>query len=251
MDPFLENQEWEDFHTRLMTAISDRLSPGLEPDYLVRVERRVYVEQASEDPGSVRRADVAILSMDSGPALGRTSFETSGTAVAVECEVPMPVERSETYLFVRHRVSMEVVTVIELLSPANKRRNGTGRHEYLAKRTEFLSRSSHLVELDLLRGGDRLPLIGPVPAADYFAIVSRANRRPRCEVYAWTIRDPLPTIPIPLKRGDADAMLPLQDVFEIVYQRARYDLSMNYNSPLEPPFSSDESNWLNHLRQSK
>jgi len=251
MDPFLENQEWEDFHTTFNTIMRERLSSGLEPDYLVRVGRRIYVEHVREDLNTVRRAAVAVLSLDSGPAFGRTRSDTSGGAVAVECEVPMPVERSETYLVVRHRVSMEVVTVIELLSPANKRRNATGRHEYLTKRTELLSSSSHLVELDLLRGGDRLPLIGPVPVADYFAIIRRANRRPRCEVYAWTIRDPLPTIPIPLKRGDADAMLPLQEVFEIVYQQARYYPSVDYNSPLEPPFSSSESDWLKRLRQSK
>ena len=251
MDPFLESQEWEDFHTTFNTVMRERLSAGLEPDYLVRVERRVYVEQVSEDPGTMRRADVAVLSMDSGPAFGRTGTDTSGAAVAVECEVPMPVERSETYLVVRHRVTMDVVTVIELLSPANKRRNGTGRHEYLTKRTEFLSSSTHLVELDLLRGGDRMPLVGPVPPGDYFSMVSRAYRRPKCEVYSWTVRNPLPAIPIPLKRGDADIMLPLQEVFETVYQQARHDLSVNYNSPLDPPFSSEEADWLKQLRQSK
>lgn len=50
MDPFLESQEWEDFHTRLITAFSDRLSPKIEPDYLVRVERRVYVESETLTP---------------------------------------------------------------------------------------------------------------------------------------------------------------------------------------------------------
>ena len=147
MDPFLESQEWEDFHTTFNTVMRERLSAGLEPDYLVRVERRVYVEQVSEDPGTMRRADVAVLSMDSGPAFGRTGTDTSGAAVAVECEVP--------------------------------------------------------------------------------------------------------AIPIPLKRGDADIMLPLQEVFETVYQQARYDLSVNYNSPLDPPFSSEEADWLKQLRQSK
>ena len=68
--------------------------------------------------------------------------------------------RRETYLVVRDRETMQVVTVIELLSPSNKRRNGDGRREYLTKREEFLSSSTHLVELDFLRGGLRLPVIG-------------------------------------------------------------------------------------------
>ena len=242
MDPFLENQEWEDFHSRMITALSDRLSPGVQPDYVVRVERRIYVERPDEDTDTFRRADVAILAMDSGPAAGLHG-STDSCAVAVECELPMSVERQETYLIVRERETMEVVTVIELLSPANKRHRSDGRREYLSKRNEFLSSSSHLVELDFLRGGERLPVIGSLPPGDLYAIVSRAYRRPRCSVYAWTLRNKLPTIPIPLKRGDADAQISLQEVFDIVWQRARYDLSLNYKTPLDPPFSAVESEW--------
>ena len=172
--------------------------------------------------------------------------ETS--AVAVECELPMSIERQETYLIVRERETMEVVTVIELLSPANKRPRSDGRREYLSKRNEFLSSSSHLVELDFLRGGERLPVIGSLPAGDFYAIVSRAYRRPRCSVYAWTLKDKLPAIPIPLKRGDADAQVSLQEVFDIVWQRARYDLSVNYKTPVDPPFSAVESEWVKTLR---
>jgi len=247
MDPFLESQEWEDFHSRMITALSDRLSPRVQPDYVVRVERRIYVERPDENTDSIRRADVAILAMDSGPATGSLGA-TDTTAVAVECELPMPVERQETYLIIRERESMEVVTVIELLSPANKRYRSDGRREYLSKRNEFLSSSSHLVELDLLRGGERLPVVGKLPRGDCYAIVSRSYRRPRCSVYAWTMTDKLPTIPIPLKRGEADAEVSLQEIFDIVWERARYDLSLNYNKPPEPPFNATESEWAKTLR---
>ncbi|MCA9010910.1 MAG: DUF4058 family protein [Planctomycetaceae bacterium] len=74
----------------------------------------------------------------------------------------------------------------------------------------FLSSPTHLVELDLLRGGMRLPVVDTLPPGDYYAIVSRAKRRPKCEVYAWTLHEKLPVIPIPLKLGDADATVPLQ-----------------------------------------
>lgn len=245
MDPFLEAQEWEDFHTRLMTAFSDRLSPDVEPEYLIRVERRVYVERVGEEPETMSRADIAVIAVDSGPAAGILS-QMPGT-IAVECELPMPIERYETYLVVRDRETMQVVTVIELLSPANKRRGGDGRREYLTKRREFLASKSHLVELDLLRGGVRLPVVGSLPSGDFYAIVSRANRRPRCEVYSWTLRDKLPPIPIPLKRGDADAVVPLQEVFDTVYQHARYDLSVKYDAALEPPLSDVELQWVKQL----
>ena len=160
--------------------------------------------------------------------------------MTAECELPMPIERQETYLVIRDRETMKVVTVIEVLSPSNKRRNGDGRREYLTKRVEILSSPTHLVELDLLRGGMRLPVVGSLPPGDYYAIISRVKRRPRCEVYAWTLRDTLPSIPIPLKQGDDDAVVPLQEVFDTVYQRARYDLSVKYDATLDPPLNESE-----------
>jgi hypothetical protein len=243
MDPFLEAQEWEDFHTRFITAFSDRLSPNIEPDYLVRVERRVYVEAVGGEPESMRRADIAIVAVDGTPANGLLS-QHAGSMTA-ECELPMPIERQETYLVIRDRETMRVVAVIELLSPANKRSKGTGRHEYMIKRQEILSSPTHLVELDLLRGGLPLPVVGTLPPGDFCAIISRAQRRPKCEVYAWTLNDKLPLIPIPLKSGDADASVPLQEIFDTVYQRARYDLSVKYDAPLDPPLSEDELQWVN------
>lgn len=238
MDPFLESQVWEDFHTTFDTVLRERLGPSLEPDYLVRVKRRVYVEHVGVVPETLRRADVAVIAVDAGPAGGRLSQGVGD--MTAECELPMPIKRQETYLVIRERETMRVVTVIELLSPSNKRRNGDGRREYLTKREEILSSPTHLVELDLLRGGMRLPVVGSLPPGDYYAIVSRAKRRPRCEVYAWTLSDKLPAIPIPLNPGDDDAVVPLQDVFETVYQRARYDLSVKYNAVLGPPLNESE-----------
>ena len=90
----------------------------------------------------------------------------------------------------------------------------------------------------------RQPVVETLPTGDYYAIISRAKHRPKCDVYAWTLRDKLPVIPIPLKPGDADASVPLQEVFDIVYQRARYDLSVKYNAPLDPRLTPDELRWV-------
>ena len=158
--------------------------------------------------------------------------------------VPMPDEQREAYLVVRDRETMEVVTVIETLSPANKRPGSRGRSEYLSKREMVFQSSTHLVELDLLRGGDRLPMTDRLPPGDYYAIVSREERRPRAEVYAWPLLHALPTIPIPLKRGDADVSLELQTVFTTVYDRARYHLSVDYSAELDPPLDETVHQWL-------
>jgi len=251
MDPYVERQEWEDFHTTLNTVIRETLAPRIEPQYVVRVERRVYVESPyrGEELDHFRRSDVAILA--SG-RVGAPVEASGGVALApVEGEVMMPEERRETYLVIRERKTLEVVTVIETLSPANKRLGGDGRREYLEKRNDVLNSRANLVELDLLRGGERLPMSTSLPPGDYYAIVSRADRRPKVDVYAWSLRQPLPIIPIPLKGDDPDVPLDLQKVFTTVYDRARYDLTVDYSARLSPPLSKSEAAWAKRLRAGK
>jgi hypothetical protein len=144
---------------------------------------------------------------------------------------------------VRLRETREVVTVLETLSPRNKRHGSDGRREYLEKRREVLQSQTHLVELDLLRGGKRLPMKTRLPPATYYALVSR-RRQPRAELYAWTVRDPLPTIPIPLKTGDPDVLLDLQAAFGTVYDRARYHLSLDYTRSLHPRLKEFDREWF-------
>jgi hypothetical protein len=180
---------------------------------------------------------------DGTPRTGEAA-SAAATLAPVPGVVPMPEERRETYLVIRERESRQVVTVIETLSPANKRSGGDGRREYLRKREEVLSSDTHLVELDLLRGGQRLPMLKPLPTGDYYAIVSRGYRRPRAEVYARTLRDPLPVIPVPLAKGEPDVPLDLKSVFDTVYDRARYGLSLDYTQALVPPLSEEDRKWV-------
>ncbi len=243
MDPFIERQEWEDFHTTFNTVLREALAPTLEPRYVVRVERRVYVEDGTAwDESQIhRRSDVAILNTG---ADWQPRPEATASPVGIECLVVMPDEQREHYLVIRECDSQEVVTVVETLSPANKRRGGTGRGEYLSKREQILQSRSHLVEIDLLRGGERMPLESEWPDCDYAAMVSRVNRRPRVTVFPWRLLDRLPSIPIPLKRGDPDALLDLQSAFTTVFDRARYARTLNYREALRPALTAAEQQWL-------
>jgi hypothetical protein len=214
---------------------------------VVRVERRVYDEGHFSDGEQWRSADAAVLW--SGDVNSAPSTAPAGIAVMaapLERIIPMPQKRRETYLVIRERESLEVVNVIETLSPANKRTVSDGRQQYLEKRGEILSSRSNLVELDLLRGGMRLPVVG-LPATDYCALVSRARLRPKVSIYPWTIHQPLPPIQIPLKGDDADVSLDLQSAFTTVYERARYQLSLDYSASLEPPLSSEDAEWAKRL----
>ena len=244
MDPFIEMQEWQDFHARFNTTIADLIAGETRPKYAVRVEPRVYVESVYDDP-HIRQADVAILGV---PEYSDSQFSSSAAAVAasVECALPMPIERRETFLVIRDRDTMEVVTVIETVSPANKR-PGVGRTEYLGKRVSIFCSRTNLVELDLLRGGDRLPMFQPLPAADYYAIIARRGRRPMAQVFPWMLRDKMPTIPIPLMMGDADVTLDLQAALSTVYDRAGYDLTLDYQAAIEPALDESAANWSGEI----
>jgi hypothetical protein len=141
----------------------------------------------------------------------------------------------------------EVVTVIEVLFPGNKRVGSDGQREYLRKRGDVLLSATHLVELDLLRGGERLPTIEPLPPGDYYAFVCRRQRRFQAEVYAWLLPQPLPPIPVPLAEADADIVLDLQAICTTVYDCAGYDYSLNYRQTIAPPLSDAEQAWAQQL----
>ena len=124
---------------------------------------------------------------------------------------------------------------------------GAGRVEYLDKRDALIDRPVNLVELDLLTGGRRLPMQRPMPVGDYFALVARAERRPDCDVYAWSIRQSMPLIPIPLRAPDPDVLLNLADAFTLAYQRGRYARLIDYARPLDLPLRPEDKGWAEQL----
>ncbi len=248
LDPYIEGPDWEDFHVRLIGVISERLLPSVRPSYVVRAERRVYVAHDIElDPSQVR-PEVAILRKSGKRATrGGGGVARTRSADPVVLTLPIPEEHREAFLVLRLRQTMETVTVIEVLSPANKRPGSDGRREYLAKREQVVRSATHLVELDLLRGGHRLPMLEPLPAADYYAFVSRGNRRPRTEVFRWGLRDRVPAIPVPLAGKDPDVWLDLQAAIDQTYDRAGYDYSLDYDRRLSPALLGPDAAWAREV----
>lgn len=253
MDPFLEGQLWEDFHTEFITAIRANLAGTLMPGYVVKIENRVYIERAVDETVGVIRPDAYVA--EGAPRevhvsrSARAPGQAGSTLPPVVLTLPMPEHVEEPLLTIRDRRSGEVITVIELLSPGNKRRGSDGRREYMEKREAVLRSGTHLVELDLLRGGVRLPTIEPLPAGDYYAYVARANRRPRVEVYAWRLPQPLPRIPVPLKGNDPDDTIDLDTALTAAFDRAHYGELIDYEGSVEPPMTSAEAEWVRQVLQ--
>lgn len=246
MDPYLEAADvWPDFHVRYVPALADALTADLSDRYIVKVDQEVFIRERSADERSlVGRPDAFITSrrepIGSGAAVGQVIGDTS---VAAMFTAAIDVER-RPYLEVFDRVGRMVVTAVELLSPTNKSSSGD-RSAYLAKRQRLLSGGVNLVELDLLRAGPRLPLDG-LPPCDYYALVCRAVDWPNVRVWPIGIRDPLPTIRIPLAAGDPDAQLNLRSVLDGMYDRARY-AGYIYETPPDPPLRPSDLAWAAEL----
>lgn len=249
MDPYVEAPAiWPDFHTSLVAVCREVLVPQLRPKYVVGIERRVYVLGEDDPAQRTIVPDVTVVAGDRGGRRGRAAG-----AVAVVREptvILMAVDEAEVRepcVVIRAAGDRAVVTVIEVLSPANKMAGSHGREEYLAKRREILRSSVHLVEIDLLRLGVPIPSVDPLPPGDYHAHVSRAAMRPRGEVWSWTMHDPLPTLPVPLRKGDPDASFDLARAFREVYDRGGYDGLADYRALPPPPLAEGDAAWAASL----
>jgi hypothetical protein len=249
MDPFIEGQCWQDFHTTFVTVIRELLMPQVRPRYVVEVEQYVYLAREDEDPDRLIAPDLAVVVAGDEPVAAPQGFGGTASAIAPAIHtLPVPKRYRQAFLTIRNRLSRNVVTVIELLSPVNKKA-GEGRSEYLVTRSNIFHTMAHLVELDLLRGGQRLPTREPLEPADFYAFVCRIERLPQVEVYPWTLRDRLPTIPVPLADGDPDVSLDLQGAFTTTYDRAGYDYALDYRLPVEPSLEAAAADWARSILQ--
>jgi hypothetical protein len=161
-------------------------------------------------------------------------------------ELPVGDEVRETYLEVRRTVDHRVVTVVEILSPANKRQK-EGREQYLRKRSQILNSLTHLVEIDLLRGGVSLPMHPAVEPGFYQILISREEKRPLADLLLFTVRQPIPSFHLPLLSGEQEPVVALNELFHTLYDRAGYDLRVDYRQKPEPPLHSEDAQWVHSL----
>ena len=249
MDPYLEGPAWRSVHTLLATEIARSLAPRLLPRYVVLPEK-VYVFAAPDRPddrrprrpAANRQPDVSIAEGDlagAGPAAGGVAVLDAPLHVAVA----MPAAEPEPQLTVEIRDAddQSLVTAIEILSTTNKR--GDSRNDYLAKRNRLLVSDSHLMEIDLLRAGRRVPMADPLPDVPYFVILSRADHRPWADVWPITLRVPLPVVPVPLRHGDPDVSLDLQAILTTIYDLFGFAVSIDYRQPPANPLTFDDAAW--------
>ena len=139
----------------------------------------------------------------------------------------------------------QVVCVIEVLSPKNKQ-SRDGRNAYETKRQKILGSATHLVEIDLLRGGSPMPIAAPARKS-YSILVSRSDDRPDAELYEFDLPEPIPSFPVPLQPGESEPIVALQQLVNDIYTRARFDLAIDYTQPLKPNLTSEEVSWITNI----
>lgn len=199
MDPYLEHPSlWPEVHNRLIAAMADDLSERVAPRYYVGLERRTYLLKA-DDLVFVGRLDIAVAPATEMSVLAPQPAATSVTVL--EVDVPMQDEVSENFLEIHEVKTGKLITVLELLSPVNKLHR-QGREEYERKRGYVFRSWTNLVEIDLLRAGDPMLVVGAQVQSDYRILVSRGIHRPRASLIVFTLRQPIPAFTLPLLPGD-------------------------------------------------
>ncbi len=246
MDPYLERKGlWSEVHSGLILSVQRALTPHLRPKYRAAIERATFTVMLGEvEP--VGAPDVVIYETPSPrQATGGAMVMEAPTIEPQTAIVPMPIEFEQSYLEIREVATRRVVTVIEILSHANKQ-GRRGREQYRVKRNDILASRTNLIEVDLLRAGVRPP-IKLNDDDDYIMLVSRRRQRPNADAYLFSVRDRIPTIPVPLKRNEPELTLDLQPLLAELYDAGGYDLAIDYSQPPTPHLDEADAMWAQQL----
>ena len=255
MDPYLEHPAWwPDFHQEMISACRAQLVKRLPDGYGAKVDERMRLvtepwvdrEWRSRD----RLPDVALTRdpFASNGGGGGTAVAAEPALEAVAVEMPLiEAGEPEHYIQIIRPEDHRVVTVIELLSPSNK--IGDGWHEYQYKRHELMHGDAHLVELDLLQGGQRADPQGLLPAGDCYTLVTRRGKPLRREVYAWPLARPLPRVPIPLEQPDPDVPLDLAAAFTDAFDRGGYARQLRREADSLAALDEEQRMWARGVVQ--
>ncbi|HRW08599.1 MAG TPA: DUF4058 family protein [Caldilineaceae bacterium] len=252
MDPYLERHSlWKEIHTGLIVGIQRFLNPLLRPRYRVAIEQRNYSALLTPDDDLVGIPDLLIIpQMPSTSTSVQTRAADMAMVEPLVGELPVPEEVRERFLEIRDATTQEVITAIEILSPTNKTTRD-GRRQYEKKRTDTLKSATNLVEIDLLREGRPFAITLPgnrsSQESNYRIVISRAQYRPKADVYLFGIRNPIPDLPIPLRYGETEPILSLNQILHTIYDEGSYDLAIDYSQPPQPPLAESDRLWAEEL----
>jgi hypothetical protein len=246
MDPYIEaSGMWSDFHGSLLAAIRTDLNAHLPDGYAASIELFVWTgddESGSESDGT--EPDVVIRE---GKKETQGARQVASTVAPLTIILPRPAPRKRRYVKIVEVRSKKVLTVIEVLSPSNKK-GGDDRALYIEKRNEYLASHLSFVEIDLLRRGRRPPLGSRHPdVTDYYALVCKSWEFPRAGFWTFGLRDPIPSIPVPVTKALGDTLLDLRSCIDQAYDGGRYSSLLPYDEPLKPNPREQDIAWIGQV----
>ena len=246
MDPYLE-RHWPDVHSALVMSARGVLNELLPPDLVARVEERIAVESEEDEPDRWT-PDVRVIE-----AVERITeqAETRGAAALAPYRLVATIEPlTERFIKIIDTSANRLITVIEVLSPANKR--GRGLEAFRNKRSELVAGGVHFVEIDLVRAGNWVAMLRPhvcpkKARTTYRATVRLATDPEAVYLYPISLRERLPVLPIPLREGDPRVEIDLQALVETGYRSGRYGTTLDYRQPCSPPLEEEDAAWAEEV----
>lgn len=213
MDPFLETEKlWPEFHHHLVLSLYQILLPGLVDRYRARVSQRKYYTEMALFTSVIRE------------------------------------EHTEDLIEVRQRSDGRLVTLIDVVSPANKVTR-QGRQAYLDKRREGRNANANLVELDLVLQGE--PTLeysrDGLPDWDYAVTVTRSTQPERYEIYTVTLQKRLPRFRLPLCPDDRDTVMDLHTAFTRAYDQGGFADKIDYKGDLAVKLEDEDRSWVEQV----
>lgn len=246
MDPYIEGWIWPSFHAGLIVQLHDQLNPRLPKKYIATIENFVRRIDLTSDDRALMEPDLYVADRLPNPsAAGVATLTAPHMSV-----LPGTVYKQRYLKIVDHR-ARRIVTIIELLSPSNKSTGDDGV-AYRHKREEYIGSSINLVEIDLLRRGQRPPLGEPAPPpSDYLISVQRGEHRGRFGNWPFSVREALPPVPVPLDPNVEDLILDLKSCVDHVYDAGRFEDQLEYDRPPEHPLKEPDAAWAKELLAAK
>ena len=244
MDPYFESELWTSFQSLLANGIAIQLAALLNPRYVAWPSKRYYCNSPELNAAtSIEPRPVLVESSEGVQSKQRT--KPSAAKLPLQLATIMPRQVPHMNVEIRDVQSRRIVTAIEILSPTNK--SGQGRSQYLSRRNRLLDRNVHLLEIDLVRQGKRVPMVQTLPDMPYFVLLGRLRDRPMTDVWPIAFHEPLPMLPIPLKRGDAEVRLNLQAVVDELYDLIGFERVIDYSGPPDISLPFEIKKWADEL----
>jgi Protein of unknown function (DUF4058) len=249
-DPWLEDPVfWEDFHRQFIVDLAREIVAAMPGSYDARIDQRLRVIERETAHTTFRQPDIGIeyrgVEYRGGSSDGGVA---TLDAVSIEPQIVTgleTIEERDVWIEIVRLPDRKLVTAIEVLSPSNKTNEGIG--EYRGRRSEYHQQRAHVVEIDFLQGGRRTDYTSHAKTGDCFYSVARYPRSGQVEVYAWSLKDKLPTLPIPLKAPDKDLAINFAKVFQQTFTLGRYRNRLRYGE-YAPPVKAEHQPWAEGLR---